>query len=184
MPTIRAEEPDDAEAVARVHVRGWQVGYAGIMPAEVLGRLNVAAWAQRRRDMATADPANPWATLVAETDGAVTGFATFGPYRINQDRATPDPAYGEVVGLYVDPGHWGDGTADALFTAARATLAGRGWTEFRVWVLAANERARRFYARAGLSPDGAESTYPVPLSGDRPPLPLVEVRYAGRLDGS
>jgi len=43
MLTIRREEPDDAEAVARVHVHGWQAGYAGFMPDEVLGRLNVVA---------------------------------------------------------------------------------------------------------------------------------------------
>ena len=37
MLTIRREEPDDAEAIARVHMHGWQAGYAGIMPDEVLG---------------------------------------------------------------------------------------------------------------------------------------------------
>ncbi|MEV0327308.1 GNAT family N-acetyltransferase [Micromonospora echinospora] len=183
MLTIRREEPDDAEVVARVHVRGWQAGYAGIMPAEVLGRLNVAAWAQRRRDMATADPENPFTTLLAESGGRVTGFATFGPYRINQSRAELDPTCGEVVGLYVDPTCWGDGTAVALLAAARAGLAERGWTAYRVWVLADNARARRFYARAGLSPDGEESTYPVPLSSGRAPLALAELRYAGRVDG-
>ncbi|WDZ87532.1 GNAT family N-acetyltransferase [Micromonospora cathayae] len=182
MRTIRREEPDDAEAVARVHVRGWQAGYAGIMPAEVLDRLSVAAWAQRRRDTGTADPANPFTTLLAEVDGTVTGFATFGPYRINQSRAELDGTWGEVVGLYVDPAHWGDGTSTDLLAAARAGLTGRGWTSYRVWVLAANGRARRFYARAGLSPDGEKSTYPVPLAGGRPPLPLAELRYAGRLD--
>ncbi|WBB81852.1 GNAT family N-acetyltransferase [Micromonospora sp. WMMD882] len=181
MRAIRREEPDDAEAVARVHVRGWQAGYAGIMPAEVLGRLNVAAWAQRRRDTGAADPANPFTTLVAEVDGTVAGFATFGPYRVNQSRAELDETCGEVVGLYVDPTRWGDGTAGALFAAARAGLAGRGWTAYRVWVLAANTRARRFYTRAGLSPDGEESTYPVPMAGGRPPLPLAELRYAGPL---
>ncbi|SCL33472.1 L-amino acid N-acyltransferase YncA [Micromonospora pallida] len=183
MLTIRREEPGDAEAVAHVHVRSWQAGYAGIMPAEVLDRLNVVAWAQRRRDMATADPANPFTTLVAEAEGRVTGFATFGPYRINQSRAELDETRGEVVGLYVDPACWGDGTAGALLTAARAGLADRGWTTYRVWVLADNARAHRFYTRAGLSPDGEESTYPVPLSGGRAPLALAELRYVGRVDG-
>lgn len=183
MLTIRREEPDDAEAVARAHVHGWQAGYAGIMPAEVLARLNPAAWAQRRRDLGTADPEHPFATLLAEVDGTVVGFTTFGPYRNNQDRADLDPRYGEILAMYLEPAHWGTGAGRALFAAARSGLAERGWTEYRLWVLAENARARRFYERAGLSPDGTESTYPVPLPGGREPVRLRELRYTARTDG-
>lgn len=183
MLTIRREEPDDAEAVARTHVHGWQAGYAGIIPDEVLARLNPAAWAQRRRDLGTADPEHPFTTLLAEVDGAVVGFTTFGPYRNNQDRGDLDPRYGEILAMYLEPAHWGTGTGRALFTAARGGLAERGWTRYRLWVLADNARARRFYERAGLSPDGAESTYPVPLSGGREPVRLLELRYAAGADG-
>ncbi|GAA0409198.1 GNAT family N-acetyltransferase [Micromonospora gifhornensis] len=182
MPTIRREQATDAEAIARVHISGWRAGYAGIMPDEVLARLNPVAWAQRRRDLGTAEPEHPFTTLLAEIDGVLAGFTTFGPYRNNQDRGDLDPTYGEVVAMYVAPEHWGDGTAKALFTAARAGLRERGWTQYRVWVLADNHRARRFYERAGLSPDGERSTYQVPLSGGRTPLGLVELRYTGRLD--
>ncbi|MFJ8577628.1 GNAT family N-acetyltransferase [Micromonospora sp. NPDC093277] len=183
MLTIRREEPDDAEAIARVHVHGWQTGYAGIMPDEVLRRLNPAAWAQRRRDLGTADPEHPFATLLAEADGVVAGFTTFGPYRNNQDRGDLDDRYGEILAVYVEPAYWGTGTGQELFAAARAGLAERGWAEYRLWVLADNARARRFYERAGLSPDGEESTYPVPLSGGRDPVRLRELRYTARLDG-
>ncbi|WP_446213225.1 N-acetyltransferase family protein [Micromonospora sp. IBSANI012] len=183
MLTIRREEPEDAEAIARVHIHGWQAGYAGIMPDEVLRRLNPVAWAQRRRDLGTADPEHPFTTLLAEVDGVLAGFVTFGPYRNNQDRGDLDPTYGEVLATYVEPAHWGDGTARALLAAARDGLAGRGWRAYRLWVLAENTRARRFYERAGLSADGERSTYPVPLAGGRPPVRLDELRYAGRLDG-
>ncbi|MEW2474151.1 GNAT family N-acetyltransferase [Micromonospora gifhornensis] len=182
MPTIRREQATDAEAIARVHISGWRAGYAGIMPDEVLARLNPVAWAQRRRDLGTAEPEHPFTTLLAEIDSVLAGFTTFGPYRNNQDRGDLDPAYGEVVAMYVAPQHWGDGTAKALFAAARAGLRDRGWTQYRVWVLADNHRARRFYERAGLSPHGERSTYQVPLSGGRTPLGLVELRYTGRLD--
>ncbi|MGW4502816.1 N-acetyltransferase family protein [Micromonospora sp. NPDC004336] len=183
MLTIRREEPEDAEAVARVHIHGWRAGYAGIMPDEVLRRLNVTAWAQRRRDLGTAEPEHPFTTLIAEADGAPAGFVTFGPYRNNQDRDDLDPTLGEVLGMYVEPARWGDGTARALLAAARAGLAARGWSDYRVWVLADNHRARRFYERAGLSPDGERSTYPVPLAGGAAPVELLELRYAGRVDG-
>ena len=183
MLTIRREDPEDAEAIARVHIHGWQAGYAGIMPDEVLRRLNPAAWAQRRRDLGTADPEHPFTTLLAEVDGVPAGFTTFGPYRNNQDRDDLDETRGEVVAVYVEPAHWGDGTARELLVAARAGLVERGWTEYRLWVLADNARARRFYERAGLSPDGEESTYAVPLHGGRDPVRLRELRYTARLDG-
>jgi ribosomal protein S18 acetylase RimI-like enzyme len=179
--TIRPEEPADAEAVASVHVRTWQAGYAGIMPGEVLDRLNVQAWAQRRRDVGTAAPDHPFTTLLAEHQDVVIGFATFGPYRNNQDRDDLDHAYGEIVGTYVHPAHWGTGIGRALLDAALAGLTGRGWREVRLWVLAENQRARRFYERAGLVADGERSTYTLQWSGGRPPLGLDEIRYAARL---
>ncbi|PGH46154.1 Ribosomal protein S18 acetylase RimI [Micromonospora sediminicola] len=182
MLTIRREEPDDAEAIARVHIHGWQAGYAGIMPDEVLNRLNPRAWAQRRRDLGTADPDHPFTTLVAEDDGLVAGFTTFGPYRNNQDRGDLDPAHGELLAIYLEPAYWGSGVGRTLLTAARAGLAERGWTGYRLWVLADNARARRFYERAGHSPDGEESAYPVPLAGGRTPVLLRELRYTARLD--
>ncbi|MFI9643012.1 GNAT family N-acetyltransferase [Micromonospora sp. NPDC051925] len=183
MLTIRREEPDDAEAIARVHIHGWQAGYAGIMPAEVLARLNPVAWAQRRRDLGTADPEHPFTTLLAEIDGMPAGFTTFGPYRNDQDRGDLDLGHGEVLAMYVEPAHWGDGTARALLAAARDGLAAHGWREYRLWVLADNARARRFYERAGLSADGQRSRYRVPLAGGAPPVHLDELRYVGRLTG-
>jgi GNAT superfamily N-acetyltransferase len=184
MVMIRREEPEDAEAVAGVHVRGWRAGYVDIMPEEVLARLNVTAWARRRRLLGTADVAHPFTTLLAESGGKVVGFTSFGPYRNNQDREDLDPSCGEVVSLFVDPAHWGDGTAAALLAAARAGLLDRGFAEYRLWVLARNFRARRFWARAGLCTDGERSTYPVPLAGGRTPVGLLELRYTGRLDNA
>ncbi|MBE1487933.1 ribosomal protein S18 acetylase RimI-like enzyme [Plantactinospora soyae] len=186
MVSIRSEDPDDALAVAGVHVRTWQAGYAGIMPDEVLARLNVTAWAQRRRELGTAEPDHPFRTLVAESDtgtdaATVLGFATVGPYRRDQDPDRLDHRYGEILGIYVEPARWGAGIGRRLLTAAVAELTGQGQTELRLWVLADNGRARRFYERAGLVADGERSTYEVQRPGGRPPLGLTELRYAARL---
>ncbi|MFC7550800.1 GNAT family N-acetyltransferase [Plantactinospora sp. GCM10030261] len=179
--TIRRETPDDAAAIAATHVRAWQTGYAGIIPDETLNLLNPAAWAQRRRDLGTAAADHPFTTLVVEDGPAVAGFVTFGPYRIDQDRDRLDPAYAEILGLYVEPSRWGNGTGRALFAAARAALAERGWTELRLWVLEDNRRARAFYERAGMVADGERSRYEIKRSGGRSPLGLAEIRYTGRL---
>lgn len=180
MVTIRPETADDIDAVAAVHVRAWQVGYAGIIPADVLTALDPAGFAARRRDRRAAG--TPFATLVADLDGAVVGFTTVGPYRNGQNSDDLDFAYGEILAIYVEPARWGSGVGSALLARGCAELTGRGFTEARLWVLDDNVRARRFYERAGLVADGERSVYTLRRAPDQPPVELPEVRYARRLD--
>lgn len=178
--TIRPETTDDVEAVAAVHVRAWRVGYAGIMPPDVLAALDPAAFAHRRRDRRAAG--GPFTTLVADLDGAVVGFTTVGPYRNGQNSEDLDPAYGEILAIYVEPARWRTGVGSALLARGCAELTARGFAEARLWVLDDNARARRFYERAGLLPDGELSVYALRRAPDQPPVELPEVRYARRLD--
>jgi GNAT superfamily N-acetyltransferase len=170
MVTIRTATIEDAEAVARLHVRAWQRAYAGIMPADFLTGLDPADWARRRRAGFDSPLAKIFTTLVAVADetppahdaSPIVGFTTVGPYRENQQLDHLDRAVGEILAMYVDPVSWGAGVGRALMAAALAELTGRrGFAEVRLWVLAENAQARRFYERAGLVPDGHRSTYQV-----------------------
>ncbi len=78
-------------------------------------------------------------------------------------------------GLYVRPAFWGTGVAAELHDRAVAALRDAGVGTARLWVLEANDRARRFYERRGWRPDG--STRVVPF----PPHPL-DVGYSLELD--
>lgn len=180
MVHLRPEWVADVEAVARVHVRAWQAGYAGIVPDAVLAGLDPAEWARVRRDRLGSPLSADFTTTVADLDGHVIGFATVGPYRIGQDRRHLDGSAGEILAIYVDPDHWGTGVGRALMDAAIAELARRGFPEARLWVLADNARARRFYERCGLAPDGERSVYRVGGDG-RTGTDLAEVRYAVKL---
>ena len=167
MVEIRPLTDDDIDAVAAVHVRGWQSGYAGILPAEVLDARDPAERAARIREQS---PGPGEQTLVAVADGTVAGFAVLGPYR-------GESGPGELYAIYVDPDHWGTGIGRALLAAARAELSGAGYPEMRLWVLEANRRGRRFYERAGLAPDGARQMY-TPRGGT---VEVPELRYSARL---
>jgi GNAT superfamily N-acetyltransferase len=167
MVEIRPLTRDDIDPVAAVHVRACQAGYAGILPADGLDALDPADRAARLRDR---PPGPGERTLVAVVDGAVAGFAMLGPYR-------GEDGPGELYALYVDPGRWGAGTGRALLTAARAELSGAGYPEMRLWVLEANRRGRRFYERAGLTPDGVRQMY-TPRGGT---VEVPKVRYTTRL---
>jgi GNAT superfamily N-acetyltransferase len=164
MLEIRPITDADIDAVAGIHVRSWQAGYVGIVPADYLAGLDPAVFAERRRSRVRRPGTR---TLVATLDRKVIGFATFGPDR-------DDPRTGELYAIYVDPDHWGSGAGRRLIEAARAGLTEAGFPDMRLWVFTDNDRARRFYERAGLRPDG-ETHYYTP--GDTG-VQLPELRYA------
>jgi GNAT superfamily N-acetyltransferase len=175
MLVLRPLTHTDIDAVAAMHVRTWQAGYAGIMPGEVLDALDPAVFAESRRSRAAPPGAQ---TLVAEDDGVIVGFASFGPRLVQDDSDLSTAGIGEVYAIYVAPERWGTGAGRALMTAAREALAAAGFAVMRLWVLAENHRARRFYERAGMAPDGARDTFTPPGSSAE----LPEIRYAMRLD--
>jgi GNAT superfamily N-acetyltransferase len=148
---LRPAEPDDAMAVARVHVRSWQVAYRALLPDDYLSQLRPEDRA-KSYDFANLDPSKP-RTIVAADAGAILGFATTMPSR---DADLPD--YGELCGLYVDPDKWGQGIGMALIAAARANLLALGYRKALLWVLVGNARAERFYRIDQWMPDGCRRT--------------------------
>lgn len=144
---LRPAAPEDAMAVARVHVRAWQVAYRGLMPEDYLAGLRAEERAQRY-EFGAPDPAKP-RTLVAVEADAILGFATISPAR-DEDTI----GQGELCALYVEPDCWGRGIGRALASAARGDLHRLGFTRAVLWVVAGNARAKQFYRADGWSPDG------------------------------
>jgi GNAT superfamily N-acetyltransferase len=144
---VREAEPADANDVAGVHVRSWQVGYRGLLPDDYLDRLRPKDRAQRYR-FGEADPGQP-ATIVAVRRGAICGFATTAPSGDSDAQGS-----GELCALYVDPPSWGCGVGRALIASARDRLAGQGFADAVLWVLVGNARAERFYRMDGWRGDG------------------------------
>ena len=166
----------DARPVASIHVRTWQVAYRGQLPDDLLDRLSgeVEQRAARWERFVAEAPERGWSQLVAEEDGRVIGFITFG----TADDEPADQQVGEVYALYVDPDHWHHGHGRELLAAAVEGLVERGFTEATLWVLGSNARARRFYEIAGWRTDGATKTDRL---GD---VALREVRYRVKLAAS
>ena len=149
-PTIRAALTTDALAVARVHVRSWQVAYSGLLPAEYLDSLRPEHRAARYTF--ELPPPAP-ATLVAIDGERICGFATTG-----ESRDDDTPGFGQLLALYVHPEYWSTGVGRALISAARNSLAGAGYCIATLWVLTGNKRAERFYLADGWRPDGRHRT--------------------------
>lgn len=100
---------------------------------------------------------------VALLDDNVIGYAGVGPER---DPQAP-PNTGELYALFVHPDHWGTGAGRALTDAACADLRESGCDSVQLWVLEANNRARRFYLRYGFT-ETTDRTYS--SLGDLPEL--------------
>jgi GNAT superfamily N-acetyltransferase len=166
--TIRDAGPEDARAIAEVHVASWRDAYRGLLPDAFLDRLSVDD--RERSWLATfAEPA--FGVLVAEDAERVVGFASFGPSR--DEGATAGT--GEIPAIYVDPEVLGTGVGRQLFEAAVGKLREGGFARATLWVLEANGRARRFYEKAGWSWDGSVSHHQFDCANE----PIV--RYAGDL---
>jgi ribosomal protein S18 acetylase RimI-like enzyme len=151
---VRHAVPDDAPAIADVHVRAWQVAYRGLIPDETLDRLSVEQREEAWRQAMTGEECP--AVYVAVKDGAVVGFcAAAAPAR--DVYAGPDVA--EIGAIYVEPDLRRSGVGRALMNVALDDLRAAGWRSVTLWVLAENERALRFYGQYGFEPDGAETAH-------------------------
>ena len=160
---IRQATPEDAEAIARVHIRTWQGAYAHVFPPEALAGISPEA---RARSWRSNLGGTVGVTYVAERDGEVVGFASVGPSR-DADCA----GLGELYAVYVDPAHWDSGAGRELAVRADDALRGQGFAAATLWVLDDNPRARRFYESGGWSLDGATRT------GTHLGVETPEVRY-------
>jgi GNAT superfamily N-acetyltransferase len=138
-----------------VHVRVWRWAYREQMPEEFLERMRP----ERRAEIWRADLADGWISAwVAEVDGAVVGFAGTAPTR---DEDLP-PGTAELVMINVLEEHAGQGVGRALMEVVEGHWGEIGADAAVLWVLADNDRARRFYARLGWGTDGATGVYEVP----------------------
>ncbi len=164
---IRDATVDDADAVALVHVHGWQWGYRDLLPSEYLHGLSSERRAEQWRSWLL-EPGGTRTRVAHSEDGACAGFAVSGPSR---DPGAGDDT-GEIYAIYVEEEFAGTGLGSELLRSAVAWLAERGFARATLWVLKGNARARRFYEREGWALDGAAKSEP------REDFTMDEVRYA------
>ena len=162
MAVLRPMLADDADSVAALHATSWRSAYRGILSDDYLDhevdadRQNV--WRERLQGPA----AGPAFGIVAEdAQGRMIGFAY-----VMLDH---DPVWGTLVdNLHVHPDTKGGGIGRQLLQAVVRRLGpDHRQQPLFLWVLDANEPAKRFYARLGAEfTDQAMST---PFDGTAKP---------------
>ncbi|MEU3224620.1 GNAT family N-acetyltransferase [Streptomyces sp. NPDC006976] len=169
MVHVREMDAGDIEAVSAIRVRGWQAAYAGIVPQTYLDAMTVEGDAEQRRQWFS-QPGRQSRDLVALGDRGPVGWICFGPCR-SDVAGTGTGRVGEVYALYVSPDLIGRGIGRALLGEAHARMKGQGFGVSALWVLGDNQRAQRFYERAGYHADGAAQ------DDDYDGTTLTELRY-------
>lgn len=165
---IRSAVPSDAKAIAQVHIHSWQQAYPDLMPREYLASLDQTL-AQRTSYWLNAIESGDSTLLVAERDKQVIGWISVGASR-DPDAAANNA--GEVMALYVLQAHWHTGIGPALWHAGLQSLIEQGHCRLTLWVLLRNDRAIRFYRKAGwVEETGTRRTLA------RGGVTLEEVRY-------
>ena len=159
---LRPMRADDADTVAALHATSWRSAYRGILHDDYLDREvdadRQAVWRERLQGQA-AEPA--FGIVADDAQGQMIGFAY-----VMLDN---DPQWGTLVdNLHVHPDAKGGGIGRQLLQAVVRELGpGHRQRPLFLWVLDANEPAKRFYARLGAEfTDQAMST---PFDG-RPKL--------------
>ncbi|MEU4422156.1 GNAT family N-acetyltransferase [Actinoplanes sp. NPDC024001] len=165
---VRSATVADAEALAVVQTRTSREVYRGVMPAEYLDRLDPSRRRQVWRQLIESDRFPAGTLVVEDRDDGVVGFINVAP---SGDADADAGLVGEVRAVYVLPEHWGRGAGRLLMEAGLRRLADAGCRQVILWVLEANERARRFYEAAGWRTDGASTT------DDSRGVPLTAIRY-------
>lgn len=142
MHVIFPAGPQDAQALAEVHVATWRETYRGLLPDSFLDRMSVPV-NTRRFSKSLVTPAEHEITLAAADRAGIVGYAAGGPSR------TRIPGEAEVTTLYVLRAHQGHDLGRALLTAAARVFADQGATSLMISVLRDNLPARGFYEHLG-----------------------------------
>ncbi|MCI0636793.1 MAG: GNAT family N-acetyltransferase [Actinobacteria bacterium] len=165
---VRQARPTDARAIAEVSVASRRWSYRDVLPEAGLDALSV--------EKASVDFAEGLAELpqgsavyVAELAGRIVGYAYVLP---SPDHNVP-AGTSELGSLYVTEDVAGTGVAHALMDAAIEQAHAVGQAVLTLWVRRENGRARRFYEKQGMRPDGAERSRP----HDVLPTEMHEIRY-------
>lgn len=175
---VRVAAPADAAEIARIQLTTWRSAYADLLPAEVVGSLDIAETERQWRQTLTEGPAS---VLVATEGQWMVGFCVGGIAPAQEAVAadgTPPPDIATVAlvsSLLVEP-RWGRrGHGGRLLGSMARRLIDRGATRGITWVPAPDSASLAFFRSVDWNPDGTVRTLDV---GGRP---VRELRLSGPL---
>ena len=165
-----------------LHALGWRAAYRNSIPADFMAReITDSRWVPVfRQDYQE----GVYHGLLLYDGDLPLCCATCGPARVDQTAgnticsfSSPDLAtWGELVSLYAQPDHWGQGYGSLVTEEVLRRLRTARYPGCFLYVLRENDRARRFYETHGFTWDG--HSLEVALTPD---TVLTDLRYCKKL---
>ena len=141
---IRDAQPEDALAIAEVHVASWLTTYPGIMPQEHLDALSIPEheqmWWGRLR---FAGLGKPFVSVAETEDRKIVGFVSGGV-----ERSGDTDYQSEIYALYLLEAFQRQGGGRKLVREMARRLDGAGYRTLLIWVNVHNS-AHHFYEALG-----------------------------------
>ncbi len=159
---VRNATDNDRAALGRIYCYSWKEGYSGILPQDYLDSLT--------EEKCTPHKVSSTNMFVCERNGVIAGLVNVGSARIDEYRSI-----GELRAIYVLPEYWRQGVGRELFTSAMTALRSMGFSQFYLWVLYDNERARSFYEHMKMRCSGELRDDQIGGSN------ITEIQYIGEL---
>ncbi|MCB1887469.1 MAG: GNAT family N-acetyltransferase [Rhodocyclaceae bacterium] len=160
-PVIRGARESDADPIAKLHADSWRNSARGVMSDAY---LDDQVYEDRRQVWRSrlSEAGSDYLTLVAVQRDGLHGFICF--------KLGADPQWGTLLdNLHVDPGLCGRGMGESLMRVGVTQIEQlRAGEPLYLLVLAANERAQRFYERLGGRREGMVDM-PLPEGGRTAP---------------
>lgn len=146
---LRPATPDDAAALARIHVAGWQASYGGLVDQAFLDGLDVGERTKNWQDWLSSGDTS--AIIAHDDQGNPAGFISFGRLRTPPPGMSPiRPLYtAEIYALYILPDYWRQKLGRRLVDQAVRSLKDRKHKSLCLWVVEKNARAVAFYKALG-----------------------------------
>ena len=167
---IRKAELDDVPAIARVSYQTWPHTYRGIIPEEKINSRTIESITFTWREILS-ELHHKGSTLVAFNDESIIGYSRFYPSRdIDDDQGK----VATIGSIYVLPSFQHQGVGRALIAGILEIAKIQDFVEVALHVLAANERARKFYEYLGWEQD----LDPIIENSDDDPTPKVRYRVS------
>ena len=138
---IRPATTDDCEALRELARRTWHDTYDEL-ESEIIDETVEAWYADEELERALDQPGT--AMLAAEREDDIVGFT----HGVVQDDE------GDVLRMYVDPGHQREGIGTKLHERLRTALEDFNMNRMRAIDLASNEGGRAFYEHLGFEKTG------------------------------
>jgi len=148
--TIRLANPADAQDMAEVGMKSWEVAYKHLLPADYIREKNATRVHQYKR-VITDENTNSY---VIQKDNKTVGIMKIAE-PTDDDL---DSRYFELHYLYLHPGCFREGIGTLAMDYVFDHVRKLGKKYISLWVFAKNNDAIKFYEACGFRPDGKTKT--------------------------